>query len=235
MNPVVIIIALGGVGIALMLVWMPLKRKLDLDKLTANCATLRSQLGILRTQGGSTDAQQKLQAELDDCQDAMRAAGIDVSEFGELVRQIDDIRRQMNQEFGHYRSTDWVDLTKRGNTIGTIWRLGEEQQVVYRAGIAMASGDLEKLGLLFRGVKLDIAASISRVRCWRSGSGGCGENEGRRRAERERITTPLAQIKSTIRAALGEAGEVAPVRNEEQEAEYRANLDRLNKLTGMVP
>ena len=72
-----IILALGAVGLVLLLVWGPLREKMAKQDLIASCNALRARLGVLRTQGGSTDEQSQLQAQLDDCQAAMRELGME--------------------------------------------------------------------------------------------------------------------------------------------------------------
>lgn len=207
--PVAIILAVGAVLVVALLVWGPIKKKMALEDLKASCAALRGRLAVLRTQGGSVDEQARLQVQLDDCQQALRDAGIDVSVLGELLRQIETTRAQMRQEHSHFKSTDYADIMKRGNIRGTILRLGDSLAPLYQAGVAAAaedpSSELANLGLLLASAKVDLADSVARAKCYRTEAPGCGrylgstEDDGRSKARNE-----STRVSAGLRAAMGE-------------------------------
>jgi hypothetical protein len=238
--PVVpIILALGGVGVVLLLVYAPVKRKLELQALKTRCGQVRAALSAQRIQGGDLGKQNQLEAELATCQQAMRDAGLEVDEQGELLQSIRDVRRQMRQEYTHFKSTDYSDILKRGSTRGAILRFGEElaQRYVAARAAAVEAGDGARgqLATLRREIAIDISDSQDRLNCYRRQGNGCdrylGSTEdspaGKVASERERVLEPLQRERAMLFEAAAEALGTSVA---DQEAAMEAQRERAAML-----
>lgn len=221
-----IILAVGGVGIVGLLLWGPVRARMALADLKASCAAMKARLSVLRTQGGSVDEQAKLEADIANCNAALRDAGVEVDELAEHLQFIADVRRQMNQEFTHLRSTDYADMLKRGSTRGTILRLGEELAGRYEVtlGAILATPEtvpgaqLAQLQSLLAEVRKDLSESAARRNCYRSKGPGCDRylgssedsSDAKVEAEISRVRGPLRVAEVAIIEAIREQdGEVA--------------------------
>lgn len=217
-----LILSIGAVVVVFVLVYGPVRDKLDTDAVRAECNALRSRLAVLSTQGGSVDEQQRIEAQLDECVAQLRARGIEVDDVAEVLTAIARDRRQVRQEWSHFRSTDYADTIKRGNTRSTILRLGEDLAGRYVSALSLLSTDAEtryrQIQRLLREIRLDIQDSFERYNCYKTESAGCGRFLGsveddkttKLRAEMERVSVPLKAARERLLAAARAARPPAP-------------------------
>ncbi|MCH8198536.1 MAG: hypothetical protein IIA54_00500 [Chloroflexi bacterium] len=235
-----IILALGAVAVVLLLVWRPLKKKLEEDALQAECDALEGQLISSRAQGTGADETARIEVALNDCRRRLRDLGIETPSVSEtLLLEIDAAREQIRQEWSHFKSTDYADILKRGSTRGTILRIGDELARKYRLAADDASENAAQLSLLRTSVDEALGESKARMSCYgwrprwkeigfRPGSGcdryfGSTEDspEAKVTAERERIYDPLRASREYILTKSGSLYRTTP--------EYAEGIRRRNE------
>lgn len=137
------------------------------------CRELRDQLARARVQGRSVEDAQKIEAALRQCEAEMERLGLDVDRWAGAMEEIQGLRQKIDQEWGHYRSTDTSDAVKRNMTRNTIKRSADELMRKLRAtvGVARSAAELDQL----RAVALGVAAdAFARARCFELSESGCG-------------------------------------------------------------
>ena len=137
------------------------------------CRELRDQLARARVQGKSVEDAQKIEAALRQCEAEMERLGLDVDRWAGAMEEIQGLRQKIDQEWGHYRSTDTADAVKRNNTRNTIKRSADELMRKLRAtlGIASSAAELDQLQSAALGVAAD---AFARARCFELSESGCG-------------------------------------------------------------
>lgn len=177
---------------------------------SSECDALLAQLRAVQTQGGDAVAAAKLETQLKVCAAAAKAAGADINLAEVYLATCESTAEQIEQEFAHYKSTDWSDLVKRGNTYGTILRLGDTLAPCAIDALNQCTS-IAEVKSVDTFIRKQIAASTARAKCSaRPGGSGCGENAGIRRGEMERILKPLEALVRTGGAVFQAYARVKP-------------------------
>lgn len=177
----------------------------------ARCAALQSELARITTQGGDVSRANELRAQISTCLAEAEAAGFVIDWTGVAITQCEEIQRQIDQEWSHYKATATEDLLKRNNGRGQILRLGESLALCFSNTVDQVTtvAELRKL----RGkVNYSLSQAIARRNCFndkypaegntQSGCGRYGVNEPthieRANDEQYRVIVPLRAVVSKI-------------------------------------
>lgn len=205
--PLLFLIVVGAVALAV--AWGPLTRaRAKADKL-AECRELRRQLIHLRAQGGSTTEAAQLAAQLQLCATELQEMGVDDFTISNAAAvNCETMLEQIMQEWAHFKTTDYADIVKRGNTRGTILRLGAELNrcLENAANQATTAAELDALASV---AKRHYEASVERARCYERGESGCSrywgsletDDKTKAREEIEQVQRGARDVYMKIRAA----------------------------------
>jgi hypothetical protein len=208
-------VGLAAVAVAVVAWVFPrLAKAYGVTQALSRCAELERQRAQLAVQGTDPVTLARLDSEIRACSQTAQSLGAEI-DLGDVTLEACIAKlEQINQEWAHYRSTEYSDAVKRNNTRSAMLRFGEE-------AARCASGavdDAESVAALDRirsALSKGIGEAEARERCYLSDGTGCGrfglnEDHGndKARAERERVIEPLraAHTKATEKRDALRAG-----------------------------
>lgn len=142
------------------------------DKAT-QCRQIQRRLAGARVQGGDLNEAARLEADLRLCVADAQALGEPIDTSLVTIETARARLTQMQQEWGHYKSTDYADTLKRGSTLGTLYRIGDELLGMIRLAATQAES-VRSIDAV-RDFALEVARdSWSRAICLDTEAPGCG-------------------------------------------------------------
>lgn len=96
------------------------------NRALSRCADLKAQLAAASVAGGDPVRIASLQAQIRQCNQDAAALGATVDTALSDLQSCSANYEQIEQEWAHFRSTDYSDTLQRTNTMNTMLRLGEE-------------------------------------------------------------------------------------------------------------
>lgn len=204
----------GGIFIFGLVVWIT--RTVTRSNALSRCEDLKRQRAALAVQGGDVVAIARLDAEIRQCAQSAQALGADVDLGGVTLDGCVAKAEQIEQEWAHYRSTEYTDAIKRNNTRGTMLRLGEEMARCFEQAVAEAETP-ESIERIRTALSRAIGKAEDRERCYRNDGSGCGrfglnEAHGNDKASDEinRVITPLRAAHAAASRKRDEIRRAAP-------------------------
>lgn len=191
-------VVLGAVCVAIAAYLFPrLAKAYGVTQALTRCQELERQRAALAVQGGDVVALARLDAEIRACSQTAQSLGADIDLGAVTLEACVAKLEQINQEWAHYRSTEYSDLTKRNNTRTTMLRLGEEAARCFNGAIEDSESPTT-LDKIRAALSKGIGEAEARERCYLTDGSGCGryglnEDHGNDKAaqERQRVIDPL--------------------------------------------
>lgn len=182
------------------------------NKALNRCAELKAALALEQRQGGDVNRAVALQQQIQQCDAEANSLGAAIDPALEALHAAESSEGQINQEFSHLRSTDYSDTVKRGNTRGTMLRLGENMIGQFSAAIEQAGTNKATLEAIRTAMVRAGREARARQQCYYYGSSGCDrfagstETAGNDKAaeEKSRVVDPLWQLLATLDTRLAQ-------------------------------
>lgn len=191
-------VGLGAVVVAIAAYLFPrLAKSYGITQALSRCAELEAQRAQLAVQGTDPVTIARLDSEIRACSQTAQSLGAELDLGDVTLEACVSKLEQINQEWTHYRSTEYSDAVKRNNTRSAMLRIGEEAARCFNGAVA----DSESIATLDRiraALSKGIGEAEARERCYLSDGSGCGrfglnEDHGndKARQERERVIEPM--------------------------------------------
>lgn len=173
----------------------------------AKCRALQAQRSLLSVQGTDVGTIARLDIAIRDCLAAAKAGGAIVDSGHEALAACTDKQEQLEQEFRHFKATDYSDILKRGNTLGSMIRIGSEMARCYSDAV-IASDSITGIDEIRKAIRKSIDSSAQRERCYHIGAAGCDRypgstetaNDAKARLERDEVQIPLRRALAAANA-----------------------------------
>jgi len=191
-------VGLATVAVAIAAYLFPkLARSYGLSQALSRCAELQAQRAQLAVQGTDPVTLARLDSEIRACSQTAQSLGAEL-DLGDVTLEACVAKlEQINQEWAHYRSTEYSDAVKRNNTRSAMLRFGEEAARCASGAVEDAES-VASLDRIRAALSKGIDEAEAHERCYLSDGSGCGrfglnEPHGNDKAadERQRVIEPL--------------------------------------------
>lgn len=182
------------------------------DELIARCTEIQARLQAARVQGGDPARADAIERELASCVQQANALGAGIDESAVRLTEADNAYQQIEEEWRHFKSTDYVDWLTRKNTRNTMLRVAGGMINSYGEATALAKTP-EAAARIRASILRSLEAAIQRRNCYATKAAGCDRSgpaestaEEKAQEELDRVIRPLADAYRANEAALVSLG-----------------------------